>query len=293
MLPMLVLLYLLFWEKRTAEMSGILASASLVVVFLLAPGAPLRRRLAECLKATLRAMDGVAEIVMLSAAAGLVIGVLNLTGISFAITMQIFELSGGSLAFLLLLSALLSLLLGMGLPTVGVYILLATLVAPAMTKLGVSPLAAHFFVMFFGMLSMITPPVAIASFAAASIAGHSPWATSMTTLRLGIGLYLIPIAFVLNPVLLTWDAPMAGVTAALPTLVGVMALTIAFGGQPHTIFRRTVWGALAGLAFVAIHPNFIPDIARLSIGLLGLLVMAWAVFTRDGLGKGQIFLQKT
>ena len=285
MLPMLVLLYLLFWEKRTAEMAGILASASLVVVFLLAPGTALRRRLAECLQATLRAMDGVAEIVMLSAAAGLVIGVLNLTGISFAITMQIFELSGGSLAFLLLLSALLSLLLGMGLPTVGVYILLATLVAPAMTKLGVPPLAAHFFVMFFGMLSMITPPVAIASFAAASIAGHSPWATSMTTLRLGVGLYLIPIAFVLNPVLLTWDAPMAGVTAALPTLVAVMALTIAFGGQPHTLLRRAFWAVMTGLAFLAILPSVLPDSVRLSIGLLGLLVTAWAVFAREGLGK--------
>jgi TRAP transporter 4TM/12TM fusion protein len=285
--PMLVLLYLLFWEKRTAEMSGILAIAALIFVFLLAPGDALMRRLRECLQATLHAMDGVADIVMLSAAAGLVIGVLNLTGISFAITMQIFELSGGSLVILLLLSALLSLLLGMGLPTVGVYILLATLVAPAMTKLGVPPLAAHFYVMFFGMLSMITPPVAIASFAAASIAGHSPWATSMTTLRLGIGIYLIPIAFVINPVLLTWDAPMAGLTAALPTLVAVMALTIAFGGQPHTLLRRAVWTLIAGFAMLVMLPNLLPDIARFAFGVLGLIAMAWAVFARDGLGKNQ------
>jgi TRAP transporter 4TM/12TM fusion protein len=285
LLPVGVLLYLLFWEKRTAEMSGILASASLVVVFLLAPGAALLRRLFECLKATLRAMDGVAEIVMLSAAAGLVIGVLNLTGISFAITMQIFELSGGSLALLLLFSALLSLLLGMGLPTVGVYILLATLVAPAMTKLGVLPLAAHFFVMFFGMLSMITPPVAIASFAAASIAGHSPWATSMTTLRLAMGLYLIPVAFVLNPVLLTWSDPVAGITAALPTLVAVMALTLACGGQPHSLPRRLIWALIAAMAFWASLPSVMHDAGRVGVGLVGIVVLAWTFFARDGMGK--------
>ena len=278
MIPVGVLLYFLFWEKRTAEMSGILASASLVLVFLLAPGAALLRRLFECLQATLRAMDGVAEIVMLSAAAGLVIGVLNLTGISFALTMQIFELSGGSLALLLLLSAMLSLLLGMGLPTVGVYILLATLVAPAMTKLGVMPLAAHFFVMFFGMLSMVTPPVAIASFAAASIAGHSPWATSMTTLRLGMGLYLIPIAFVLNPVLLTWNDPVAGISVALPTFVSVMALTTAFGGQPCSLLRRLIWGLFASIAFWATLPNALTDGNRMIVGLIGTALLAWALF---------------
>jgi TRAP transporter 4TM/12TM fusion protein len=281
LLPVAVLLYLLFWEKRTAEMSGVLASAALMVVFLAAPGAALGQRLLQCLQATLRAMDGVAEIVMLSAAAGLVIGVLNLTGISFAITMQIFELSGGSLGLLLLFSALLSLLLGMGLPTVGVYILLATLVAPAMTQLGVPPLAAHFFVMFFGMLSMITPPVAIASFAAASIAGHSPWATSMTTLRLGMGLYLIPIAFVLNPVLLTWDSALGGASAAVPTLVAVMSLTLAFGGQAQSVARRIGWGLVAAAAFWASLPNALPDGARIGMGLVGLALLAWAFWGRS------------
>ena len=275
LLPVAFLLYLLFWEKRTAEMAGVLASASLLVVFLLAPGESVGQRLRQAVQATLRAMDGVAEIVILAAAAGLVIGVLNLTGISFAITMQIFELSGGSLALLLLLSALLSLPLGMGLPTGGVYILLATLVAPAMTQLGVLPLAAHFFVMFFGMLSMITPPVAIASFAAASIAGHSPWATSMTTLRLGLGLYLIPVAFVLNPVLLTWKDPVAGVAAAVPTLVAVLALTLASGGQRLSLPARLLWALLAGGCLWASVAGQWPDAVRLAVSALGLGLLAW------------------
>lgn len=283
-LPVAFLLYLLFWEKRTAEMSGVLASAALVVVFLLAPGTALLQRLWQSLKATLQAMDGVAEIVMLSAAAGLVIGVLNLTGISFAITMQIFELSGGSLPLLLLLSALLSLLLGMGLPTVGVYILLATLVAPAMTQLGVHPLAAHFFVMFFGMLSMITPPVAIASFAAASIAGHSPWATSMTTLRLGVGLYLIPVAFVLNPELLNWNQPANGAMAALTAFVAVTGCTLAFGGHVTSLPKRLGWGVMALLALWATAPTALPEAVRLAAGVLGLAALAWTFWGRPSQG---------
>jgi TRAP transporter 4TM/12TM fusion protein len=279
LLPVFYLLYLLFWEKRTAEMAGVMSSAAVLLVFLAVPGVRFRERLLKGFQATLKSMDGVAEIVMLSAAAGLVIGVLNITGISFAITMQIFALSGGSLILLLLLCALLSLLLGMGLPTVGVYILLATLVAPAMTQLGVPPLAAHFFVMYFGMLSMITPPVAIASFAAASISGHSPWSTSMTTLRMGMGLYLIPFLFVLNPVLLTWDSPAQMISPVIMSFVTIFAATFALGGQKCSLLNRLVWGLVAAVAFLSAVPNFLPFSLDWFVGILAVVLFARAFYT--------------
>jgi TRAP transporter 4TM/12TM fusion protein len=248
-LPIAFLLYLLFALDWTPERAGVWAGASVWLVYLVEPGAKLVQRLRDGVRELLEAMNSVADIVMLAAAAGLVIGVLNLTGISFAITMQIFQLSGGSLALLLLLTAVLSLILGMGLPTVGVYVLLATLVAPALVKLGVSPLAAHFYVMFFGMLSMVTPPVALASFAAASIARVSPWSVSLTTLRMGSGLYLIPVVFVLDPALLSWEqihgeSAWLGLLAALG---GVWAWTDEGAGWlrrafAHGLIGLSLWG---------------------------------------------------
>jgi len=96
-------------------------------------------------------------------------------GISFGLTLQLIALSGDNLFLLLVLTAAISIILGMGMPTVSVYVLTATLLAPSLVKLGVTPMAAHMFVMYFGMLSMITPPVAIAAYAAANIARVPEW----------------------------------------------------------------------------------------------------------------------
>jgi TRAP-type uncharacterized transport system fused permease subunit len=272
MLPLAVLLVLLFGADWTPELAGVTACASLVVVFFLAPDMGFGERLAIVWRGLREAMVATADIALLSAAAGLVIGVLNLSGMSFAVTMQIFQLSGGSLAALLALTAALSLLLGMGLPTVGVYILLATLVAPALVKLGVSPLAAHFYVMFFGMLSMITPPVAIASFAAASIARTSPWQASMATLRLGVPLFLIPIAFALNPQLLSWDAPGEAVLASLLGLSAVWALVQAVEDVSAPAPRRLSMALLALICMAAMPAALAPVWLRVVIAAASLVI---------------------
>ena len=113
--------------------------------------------------------------------------------------MQLIALSGGNLFILLLLTALISIILGMGMPTVSVYVLTATLLAPSLVKLGVTPMAAHMYVMYFGMLSMITPPVAIAAYAAANIARVSGWTTGWTAVLVGWSTFFIPFLFVLEP----------------------------------------------------------------------------------------------
>src|SRR5262249_35182753 len=109
------------------------------------------------------------DIILIGAAAGVMVGILAISGLAFSMTMQLVALSGGNGFALLLLIAVLAFVLGIGLPTVSVYILTATLLAPALVKLGVSPMAAHMFVMYNGMLSMITPPVAFAAYVAANI----------------------------------------------------------------------------------------------------------------------------
>jgi TRAP transporter 4TM/12TM fusion protein len=280
MAPLAVLMALLFAADWTPELAGVTACASLLVVFFLAPDMDFTARLAVVWRGLREAMVASADIVLLSAAAGLVIGVLNLSGMSFAVTMQIFQLSGGSLAALLVLTAGLSLLLGMGLPTVGVYILLATLVAPALVKLGVTPLAAHFYVMFFGMLSMITPPVAIASFAAASIARTSPWQASMATLRLGVPLFLIPIGFAINPQMLSWDAPAEAILASLLGLAAVWAVVQAVEDRSASAATRVGMVGLALVCLATMAPGLLPGWLRVLVAAAS-VVMHLAVVQRQ------------
>ena len=139
---------------------------------------------------------------MITAAAGFIIGVLNISGLSFALTLLLVQVGSGNLWLLLFLAAIVSIILGMGMPTVGVYVLLAALVAPAMVKIGLSPMASHMFVMYFGMMSMITPPVALAAYAAASLAHTDPMKTGWTAVRFGWIAFIIPFLFIRSPSLL-------------------------------------------------------------------------------------------
>ena len=134
------------------------------------------------------------------------VGIMSISGLAFGMTMQLLSLSGDNVFLLLLLIAILAFVLGIGLPTVSVYILTATLLAPALIKLGVTPMAAHMFVMYNGMLSMITPPVAFAAYAAANIAKTDGWTTGWIACLVGWSTFILPFLFVLTPSLLM-DGP--------------------------------------------------------------------------------------
>jgi TRAP transporter 4TM/12TM fusion protein len=146
------------------------------------------------------------DILLIGAAAGVMVGILAISGLAFSMTLQLLALSGENLFLLLLLIAVLAFVLGIGLPTVSVYILTATLLAPALVKLGVTPMAAHMFVMYNGMLSMITPPVAFAAYAAANIARTDGWTTGWIACLVGWSTFILPFLFVLTPSLLM-DGP--------------------------------------------------------------------------------------
>ena len=146
------------------------------------------------------------DIILIGAAAGIMVGILSISGLAFSMTIQLLALSGENVFLLLLLIAVLAFVLGIGLPTVSVYILTATLLAPALIKLGVTPMAAHMFVMYNGMLSMITPPVAFAAYAAANIARTDGWTTGWVACLVGWSTFILPFLFVLTPSLLM-DGP--------------------------------------------------------------------------------------
>ena len=169
-----------------------------------------------------------ADIVAIGAMAGIIISILDRTGLGQALTLLLASVGEDSIFLLLVLTAIVSILLGMGMPTSAIYLLLATMIAPSLVKLGINPIAAHMFVLYFGLMSMITPPVAIAAFAAASLSGARPMETGVTAVRLGWIAYIIPFVFVLSPALLGQGSAFqiieASVTAAIGVWVGSCGL---------------------------------------------------------------------
>lgn len=252
LLPFVVLVSLLFLYNQSPASAAIWSALTLIFLSLvMAPkgSKPNLKMLGEAVKDTGLA---VVDIVLITAAAGIVIGVLGISGLGFNLTMALISIGGGNLILLLVLSALVCVVLGMGLPTVGVYVLLATLVSPALVKVGVDPKAAHLFVMYFGMMSMITPPVAIAAFAAAGIAGSDALETGLSSMRLGWSAYIVPFLFVFSPTLLLIGEPGAIVLALVSAVLGIWWISMALVGHGFSAL---------GLAY------------RLSFGVAGLLAL--------------------
>jgi TRAP-type uncharacterized transport system fused permease subunit len=134
-----------------------------------------------------------------------------------------------------------AILLGLGLPTVGVYIIMATLIAPALVKVGVAPMAAHMFLLYFGIMSMVTPPVALSAFAAANIAGADVDKTGWTATRIGWAAYIVPFLFALSPSLLMigtpWSIAWAVLTASLGIWLGTIGVVGYFYAQVAPLYR--------------------------------------------------------
>ena len=190
------------------------------------------------------------DILLIGAAAGVMVGILAISGLAFSMTLQLLALSGDNVFLLLLLIAVLAFVLGIGLPTVSVYILTATLLAPALVKLGVTPMAAHMFVMYNGMLSMITPPVAFAAYAAANIARTDGWTTGWIACLVGWSTFILPFLFVLTPSLLMDGPSYLIVWNFCRILFGLFVGTagiVGFGLAPLRMFARLLYGAISVL----------------------------------------------
>ena len=150
----------------------------------------------------------VLDLFMLGAASGIMIGALNYSGAGFTLSIVLLHLAGGSLIALLILSAIANIVLGLGLPTIACYIVLATLVAPTLVQMGIDPMAAHMFILYYGCLSMISPPVAIAAFVAANLANADHNKTGWTAMAFGWTLFVVPFLFVYSTPLLMKGNPL-------------------------------------------------------------------------------------
>ncbi len=221
MLPYVILVWTLFSLNLPPQEAAFWAAISVAVVSIIfgykghriTPG-QLWDSIAGCGRAS-------ADIVAIGAMAGIIIAILDRTGLGQALTLLLAAVGEDSVFLLLLLTAVVSILLGMGMPTSAIYLLLATMIAPSLVKLGIHPIAAHMFVLYFGLMSMITPPVAIAAFAAASLSGAKPMETGVTAVRLGWIAYIIPFIFVLSPALLAQGSAFEIIEASTTALIGV------------------------------------------------------------------------
>ncbi len=245
--PLGVLIYFLFGLGYSPGKSALYSAAASYALYLVtAPrSAP---RFGVLLDVARNAGMTLIPVLLVCAVAGIIIGTINITGLGFALTLALGKIAqlGGVLP-LLLVTALIAIVLGVGMPTTGVYVIVSVLLAPALVKAGIEEMAAHFFIFYFGLLSMLTPPVAIASYAAASLAESDMWRTGVTGVRLAIVAYLIPFVFAFNTSLLLEGNFMeiivscAGIFAAGFLLAEVLAWRGAFGGG----FLRVAVGALA------------------------------------------------
>ena len=221
LLPYVLLVYTLFSLNLPPQEAAFWAAISVAVVSIVfgykgrrITPAQLWDSIAGCGKSS-------ADIITIGAMAGLIISILDRTGLGQALTLVLAAVGEDSIFLLLVLTAVVSILLGMGMPTSAIYLLLATMIAPSLIKLGIHPIAAHMFVLYFGLMSMITPPVAIAAFAAASLSGAKPMETGVTAVRLGWIAYVIPFVFVLSPALLGQGEAIVILMATVTAVLGV------------------------------------------------------------------------
>lgn len=250
LIPLLLLIYTLFILHFDPAKSAVAATVTVLALSFA------RRDTRPGLKGLLQLLEDAGrtllDIAMITAAVGFVIGSYSRAGIGPVFSLILIQLGGGNAFLLLGWTALASMALGLGMPVGPVYLLLAVLVAPALTQLGLDPLAVHLFIFYYGVLSFITPPVAIAAYAGASLARAAPMRTGLVAMRLATVAYVIPFVFVFSPSLLMKAGWTAVLLATGTALVGTYFLGVALTGF---LFRSLTWPArvaltLAGFALL-------------------------------------------
>ncbi len=271
-IPFAALVYALVVQGMRPEYCALLAAAVLAACSLAFGYKGERVPPGDMLRAIVSTGGAVVDLILICAVAGMFIGILNITGLAFGMTLQLLAITGESLPMMLALTAVMAILLGLGLPTVGVYIIMATLIAPALVKVGIAPMAAHMFLLYFGIMSMVTPPVALSAFAAANIAGSDVDRTGWTATRIGWAAYLVPFLFVLSPSLLMQGAPLAVAWSVATASLGIWLGTLGVVGyfyRPLPGLRRALLVAAGVLALVPadMFPGaFVTDLAGLALG---------------------------
>ena len=257
-IPFAVLLAALFWWRMDPEDSALLAAVAIVFVGFVRGYRGYRLTPRMLGRTFVETGTGMVDLILVVAAAGFVIGILNITGLGFALTLVLVDAVGSNAFLLLAVSAVICVILGMGMPTSGVYVLLAALVAPSLVEAGIDPIAAHLFILYFGMMSMITPPVALAAFAAATITEDDPLATGIASMRIGWAAFILPFIFVETPAILMQGSWIDIALNLGLAIIGVIAVTAGIVGYWSRGLGPMLRIAFTILGFAALPLGFLP-----------------------------------
>lgn len=268
MLPLVMLIYMLVFAGTSALKASTWAVAVTFIIGILT--SPKDKTILDKLKETVfSTSSSCITVATATACAGLIVGAFAVTGLGTKLSTLIIALAGGKLFLVLLFTAVAAIILGMGLPTVAAYSILVTLIVSTLTKLGVEPLAAHMFIFYFGIISNVTPPVALAAYAAAGLSGGSAMKTGIKATRLAIAGFLLPFVMVYAPEILMIGDPLNIFIVSITALIGVYALAIGSIGYFFTkcnAFERI-------LCFVCGIMMVIPHMALSAAGVVILLVV--------------------
>ena len=251
-LPIVLLVFLLL-SGRSAMLAGSYSILGLVVMSMLRKTT--RLNLSNLLKALEEGATGLISVAIPCAAAGIIIGVVNLTGLGTRLTDGLMVIAGGNVYIALVLTMISSLILGMGMPTTPAYLVQVALVIPALIGMGIPMIVAHLFTFYFACISLITPPVAITAYAAAAIAGSDVWETGWKAFKIGIAAYIVPFMFVLDPAILLMGPPFEIVVAVTTAMIGVFCLAFAMEGY---LWSSATWlerGCGVGAALLLMIPK--------------------------------------
>ena len=268
LLPITLLIYLMLVKQYDPDMACIFSLPVLIAVSFISPDKERRLYPKAIYRALIESVNSWVLLAVLTGAVGMLVAALGLSGLGIKFSRFLVDLSGGNLLAALTMIGLGSLILGMSMDSLPAYITVATLSAPALILMGVPDLAAHLFVVYWGLASHITPPVCITVYVTCGISGAGIWETGRDAVRLAIGKYVLPFSFALNPALLlrgSTEAIFMGVASAFAGAVSVSAGTIGYGLRPLGWFERVLlivggialilpgWRTLiAGLALVGI-----------------------------------------
>ncbi len=272
LLPLGVLLYLLFWRGFNPAIAAVWAAATLLVLATIRTRRLLGRE--EWLELIVGSGANMLPLLMIGGGAGVVIGVINVTGLGFSLSLVLTQIgeNAGTLAMLMLTGAI-AIVLGMGMPTAAIYIVVSVILAPAIVDMGVSPMAAHLFIFYFGLLSFLTPPVAIASFVAAGLAGSRMWLTSWVGVQLAAVAYLLPFLWSYNDALLLQSSALANAYAVSTALVAALVIAKAL----QTVALGTTVSLATGAVLFA---------GALAVGSSTVWLGAESAFTMAAAGTG-------
>ena len=270
LLPLVFLVYILAVTGKTVARSGLYTILLTLVIVMLDKKCRLTPE--KLVKICVNAAKSAVPVAVACAMAGIISGVVMGTGVGYRLSSALIDVSGGQPLILLVLTMLVSLIMGMGIPTISAYLVLAILVAPALTQMGFSGLASHLFIFYFGCISVITPPVALASYAGAGIAGCSPTKAGTRAFRLAICAFILPYLFVYNESLLWQGAWYNILWSALSALVGVYCLACGQEGFFYN-WKLLVWerALLIVGALALIVPGVVTDVIGFAL-LIGVFV---------------------